>query len=110
MITPEQFKEAQKKAQAFKTNENFFKVDFSGVVLVLPYKEGMAFIASLAHAESIEGDWGKKRLEDFNMKCMEITVIPAKERERYKIAALLDISIDDVKEAEKYNQANSPNF
>ena len=94
-----EYLEAVKEVRTKKVKENFLVIEFSYNKIVLPYKEGMAFLSSLSTAEKLNDDYGgMKRIIPFERTLITTTLMSGEEYEQYKIAALLNISIDEVKE------------
>ena len=92
---------AKKEVQAMKKKENFMVVRISyDNVWVLPHKEGMALIEALKTAERFDKDYEAQRIIPLNQDNLRINLLSAEEYERYKIAALLNITPDEVKEYE----------
>ena len=66
MITTDSYEDARKKIAATKTKENLLCIAISyDLQLVLPYKDGISFMASLANAGQIKGSYSSKRLTTF---------------------------------------------
>ena len=100
-----QYAEAAKKVSAKKPKENYLVIDLSyDLKVLLPYKDGVAFMASLANAERLCTPYGgPQRITELDRDCgIKSYLMSAEEYERFKIAALLNISPEDVK---KYSQA-----
>lgn len=92
---------AKKEVQAMKKKENFMVVRISyDNIWVLPHKEGMALIEALKTAERFDKDYGAQRIIPLEQDNLRIHLMSAEEYERYKIAALLNITPDEVKEYE----------
>lgn len=94
------FKEAAKKVQARKSKENFLVFTFGyNDKIVLPHKDGVALIACMANAEQLYDPYGGKHyIGEMEKTKIQISQMSQEEYERYKIAALLDISLDEVKQ------------
>ena len=101
-LTPrEKYEVALKKVHTSKTNDNFMLIKLAyDKNLVLPYKDGLSFMASLACAESLGGSHYKKHLLPFDQSILEVQILSSKDRERYQLATLLDLSFDEIKEYE----------
>lgn len=95
-----EFKEALKLVQSKKIKENFLLIEmYYDRKILLPYKEGMAFIASLANAEQYKDTYGKPRcIIELDKECFKVTPLSALEYEQIKIATLLNVSVEDVQE------------
>lgn len=94
------FKDAVKKIQARKTKENFLVFTFGyDSKIVMPHKDGVALIACMANAEQLYDPYnGKHYIGEMEKAKIQISQMSQEEYERYKIAALLDISMDEVKQ------------
>jgi hypothetical protein len=69
--------------------------------IILPYKEGIAFIAALQSAEQMADNYSKPNIGPFALDSLNITVLSAHNYRLYKMAGLLDLSFDEVKEMAK---------
>lgn len=100
------YPEALKVVQARKTKENYMLIRFSyDTQIILPYKEGLAFVASLTNAEQLEESYQKPhRINYFNKETLMIRIMSNHEYELYKIAALLNLTIAEVEELELVNK------
>lgn len=100
-----EYSEAAKKVQAAKPKENFMVIEIEsgyGNKLVLPHKDGLALIAALVHAEKLVDRYDEpKRIGEFDRDLIQTKLMHHKEYERFKVAALLNISPDQVLEMEK---------
>ena len=95
------YEEAKKKAQAEKPKDNFIVIHLDGK-LVLPYKDGMKFLESLANAEKLPRYYSDKQyITPLEREDYSSTSMSRQEYDRYKIAALLNVSYDDVKQMEE---------
>ena len=92
--------EALKKVKAAKPPENYLIIEFSySTKLVLPYKEGIALVASMTGAEKLVDDYNKpKMITGFARDDFTTRIMSRSEYQRHKVAALLNISADDLKE------------
>ncbi len=94
------YKEALKKIGEKKHKENFLviELDYSNKI-VLPYKEGIAFMGSLANAENLSDRYGQnKSIGPLGMDSIKTYILSAMEYEQIKIAALLNVTLDEVKQ------------
>ena len=96
------YKEAVKKVQAVKVKENFMVIKLAyDTKLILPYKDAVALMATLNNAEQFDEQYNKPhRIGELDRSKIEVTVMSYPEYERYKIAALLNITAEEVKEAQ----------
>lgn len=96
------YKEALKKVQAKKPRQNFLLIEISyDKKLILPYQEGIAFMAALENAEQFIDTYSKpKAITGLDRDQLKTSIMSYSEYEQVKIAALLNISIEDVKQLE----------
>ena len=96
------YKEALKKVQAKKPKQNFMLIEISyDRKLVLPYQEGIAFMASLENAEQLIDSYSKpKGITGIDRDQIKTSLMSYAEFEQVKIAALLNVSIEEVKHLE----------
>lgn len=95
------YKQAIKLVQSSKTKENFMviKLDYSKR-LILPYKDALAFLSALNNAEKLISEYGSTpRIEAIDCEFIESTVMSHEEYERIKIANLLQVTLEEVKQA-----------
>lgn len=94
------FKEAIKKVQTRKAKENYLVFTFGyNDKIVMPHKDGVALVACMANAEQLYDPYGGKHyIGEMEKTKIQISQMSHEEYERYKIAALLDISMDEVKQ------------
>lgn len=95
--------EASKKVQAKKPKENYLVVSLGyNSKLVFPHKEGMLFLQSLTNAEQLHDGYGERHhISGMSRDALKTEVMSAEEYDRIKIAALLNITPEDVLEAQK---------
>lgn len=100
------YEEALKQVTTAKPQDNFMVVEFDySTKYLLPYKDGVTLISCFANAEQLSEDYGKpKRILELERSAVSSRVMSRQEYQRFKIAALLGISPDEVKEAEKVSQ------
>lgn len=94
--------DALKKVQAKKTRENFMAIKLGyDHTLLLPYKDGVAFMNSLSSAERLIDAYGKPaRIQEYNRDAISFTIMSGIDYERHKIAALLNVTLEEVIAAE----------
>ena len=94
-----EYLEAVKKVQAKKLKENYLVIQLSyNNKIVLPHKEGIMFLTSLGNAEKFKEDYNEPhRITSLDRSDITSTLMSGEEYEQYKIAALLNVSIEDVK-------------
>lgn len=93
------YNEAVKKLKTQKVKENYLciKTDYS-TKIILPYKEGLAFMSALENAEQFTEKYQEPhRIVPFNKETLTVTLMSGEEYEQYKIAALLNVDIEDVR-------------
>lgn len=93
-------KEAAKKVRATKPKENLMLIRLTySQRLILPYSQGLAFMAALENAEILEEEYGKNKVIKHMLRdSIEAVVLSRTEYEQIKIANLLGVSFDDIKE------------
>ena len=94
------YKEAVKKVQTRKAKENFllFTLGYDNKV-VLPYKDGIALLAAFSNAEQFNDPYNKQHsIGELDRSKISTTTLSQEEYERYKIAALLNMTLEEVKE------------
>lgn len=99
-----EYPEALKKVQAKKTRDpNFLVIHYNyDCKIVLPYDDGMNFVKSLEKAEMLRDSYNEQhRIEEIEREQIRFWVMSREEYERYKIAALLGIKPDEVKEMQR---------
>lgn len=101
MVTSEQYAAAKKKASTLKSNSNFMVIEMQSYAnLVLPYADGVAFMACLANAECFSSSWSNRRLQPFSMDTLQTKILSNKERDRFKLAALLNVDVGAISDFE----------
>lgn len=104
-ITADDLNKAIKAIRAEKKTESYVRIDKDyNTFLVLPYKQGIAFMQALEGAEIFEryysGSLRTKPISDmFTMRPMS-----RQEYEDYKVAELLGISYNEVKQLREQHQ------
>jgi len=101
------YDDALKEVKATKPKENFLLVRLNyDTQLLLPHADGLQLVASLARAEKLIDRYSEsKRIVELDKEAITVTPFSHKEYERYKIAALLNCSPEDVKQ---YAEAGLP--
>lgn len=95
-----EYKEALKKVQARKPKGNFLVVTIGyDTKMILPHSDGLAFIAAMSNAETLYTPYSAKHyIGPLDRDKMTFTQMSQHEYEQYKIAALLNIDVKEVKE------------
>ena len=97
------YAEAVKKLQTMKPRDNYLVVETGyDSKFIFPYKEGMQIMAAFSTAEHLKEPYNEKhRILPLDRNALRTYVMSGQEYERFKIAALLDVTIDELKEMEK---------
>ena len=95
-----EYLEALKKVQAKKPKDNYMVITLAyDNKLIFPYKDGLAFLSALTNVERIREPYGEPhRIVEFERDSITTHIMSADEYERFKIAALLNVSPEDVKQ------------
>ena len=98
----EKVKAAAKAVRSTKAHENFILVEISyDQKLILPYSDGIALLNALQNAEALKENYGSKpSIAGLERNAIRSAIFSRSEYEHIKIANLLNVSIDDVKNAE----------
>ena len=97
------YQEALKKTKTEKPAENYMLINLSyDKKVILPYKDGVAFMASLANAELLtEGYSEPVSIAGLDRDAVTFRVMSHAEYIRIKVATLLGIKPDEVLQYEK---------
>lgn len=92
--------EALKKVRAEKPKENFMLLEFSyNNKIIVPHKDGVAVLNALVNAERYQDDYNKpRRVVEVERDQFRSTALSYAEYERLKLAALLNLTPEEVKE------------
>lgn len=95
-----EFEEAKKTVQAEKVKENYMLIPMGyDHHFLVPYKDGIAIVAALANAEKyIKSYSGKTRISPIEKDEFHPTILSRKEYELIKIANLLQVDVETLKE------------
>ena len=101
----QKYQDAVKKLQASKPKDNYLLCNISwDLNLVFPYKTGMAFIEAIGQAEKLVEEYNKPPgIQPIDRDKIQFRVLSAKEYEQIRIAQLLKVPLDTVKEYETNN-------
>lgn len=114
------YQDAKKLVKAHKARENYMLIQLESMTscekLVLPYKAGLAFIEALGQVEQWSHNYGTDhRLEGISPNFAKFSVMPAEEYDRLRMAILLGVTPQELKDAETAgrtdqlgNQINTP--
>lgn len=101
------YEEALKAVRANKPKENLMTIEIEyNKQLILPYKDGLALLATLERAEVLHAPYSKPPsiVGIDEAERFKSAVIPYQSYEDIKVAQLLGITLDEVKEARKPKQ------
>lgn len=99
MVDTANYTSAAKKVQAKKPKENYMVLEFSYTKLVLPYKDGLVFMTALLNAEELTDPYsGEHRIGPVKRDVVKSSLMSYQDYERIKIANLLGVTPDDLKE------------
>lgn len=101
----QEYQEAVKKVQSLKAKDNYLLCNVSwDIKLVLPFKAGLALMEALGQAEKLVEEYSKPpAIQPFDRESISISVLSAKEYEQIRIAQLLKVKLDEVREYETNN-------
>lgn len=91
---------ALKKVRAEKPAENFMVLEFGyDNKIVVAHKDGVTVLAALASAEKLKESYGENpRISDLEREFVKFQHLSVQEYQRIKVATLLGISPNEVKE------------
>jgi len=94
------YEEALKLVQTKKPKDNYMLIELSyDRKLIIPYKDAITLLSSLANAEQLNEHYNEPhRIVGLERDSFHSRIFSHEEYERYKIAALLNITPDEVKE------------
>lgn len=97
------YKEAVKETQSRKAKENYCVVHFDyNTKYVMPYKDGVALLNALTVVEQLSDSYSNQgRITEVDPNVFKLTLLSPEQYQRYKIAALLNVSVHDVEKYEK---------
>lgn len=95
-----EYSEALKKVSQKTNKENYLLLTLGyDNKILLPHKDGIALMAALANAEQFNDPYNKTHsITELDKDKIKIGTFSHEEYLRYKIAALLNMTIDEVKE------------
>ena len=98
-----EYKEALSKAQVTTPKQNYMVVRLSySNNLVLPYKDGVKFLDAMTNAEQLYEPYSEQhRIAEVERGSITTNIMSHDEYVRFKVAALLGVSPDEVKNSEK---------
>jgi hypothetical protein len=95
---------ALKQVQSTRPTENFIVVQISyDKKILLPYKQGIAFLATLEHAEMLYEPYSKpKAIKGVEEDTFQSRVFSRQDYEDIKVSTLLNITLDELKAAREH--------
>ena len=95
-----EFKEALRLVQSKKQKDNYLLVEITyDKKIILPYKDGIALLGALANAEQLNDPYSKpKTISHLERDVFKTTILSAVEYEQLRVAALLNVSLEEVQE------------
>ena len=92
------YEEALKKIYSKTPKDNFMSIKFNYCkYILLPYDEGLKFLASLKQAELLTEHYSKpKKISSFDSTTFETKILSRKEYEDIKIADLLRVTVEEL--------------
>ena len=101
----QKYQAAVKKVQGMKTKDAYLLCKISwDTKILLPYKVGMVFMESLGQAERFEEEYPKPpSIQPMDRDRITLSVVSAKEYDQIRIAQLLQVPLDVIKEYETNN-------
>lgn len=102
-MNADEYQKALKTVQSNKPKDSYMVIefDYSNKVIV-HHKEGIALLTSLNTAEHFEESYsGVSRIEPFDRDKLKASIMSAEEYQQYKIAMLLNVRVQDVRDHEK---------
>ena len=99
----EKYQEALKLVQSKKPKDGYMVIEFGyNHKIILPHKDGIALLTALNSAEEFEEPYsGVSRICIFNRSKLSAQIMSAEEYQQFKIATLLNVPVDEIKEHEK---------
>lgn len=91
------------QAEKKKAKDNYLVFEFSyDVKILLPHKDGLVLIGALSNAEELQVPYNEKHsITEMRRDKIKISQMSQEEYERYKLSALLGITIDEAQELQK---------
>lgn len=96
------YQDALKKVQTIKPKDNYMVIEmYYDNKIILPYKDGLAFMAALVNAEAYTTSYNEPhRIGSFNRDGIKSTIMSGEDYVKTKIAALLNVTMDQLKDLE----------
>lgn len=95
-----EYKDALKTVQAKKPKDNFLVFQFAyDKKFVLPHKDGVALVQAMSQAEQLKDPYREQHsIGGLDRDAFTTTSMSYEEYEQYKIAALLRIPLEEVRQ------------
>lgn len=92
------YEEALKKLYSKTPKDNFLAIKFDyNKSILLPYDDGMKFLACLKQAELLTEQYSKpKTIGSFDSSTFETKIFSRKDYEDTKVAALLGVTVEEL--------------
>ena len=97
-----EYQEAVKKVSQIKPKENYMVIEmYYDNKLVLPYKDGLAFMSALVNAETLSEPYQQPhRITPLNRNTLKTSIMSGEEYAKHKIAALLNVTLEELGDIE----------
>lgn len=94
------YEDAVKKVQSKKPTDNYMIIETRyNIKILLPYKDGIAFMSALVNAEEYKESYGENtKILPMNKGLLTTSLLSREDYELIKVAALLNMSVDQLKE------------
>lgn len=94
------YAEALKKLNSKTKKSNYLLIKFGyDCKILLPYKDGLVFLDSLSNAEKFVEKYNEPcRIVPMETNTIDCCILSGEEYEAHKIAALLNVTVDEVKQ------------
>ena len=95
-----EYQKALKTVEDKKSKSGYMVIEFGySNKMILPHKEGIAILTSLNMAEHFDEAYsGVSRITPFDRTKLSAFIMSAEEYQQYKIAALLNVPVNEIKE------------
>ena len=100
------YENAVKQVRAAKKPESYLSIRFGySDRIVVPHKAALVLLDALATAEHYTGHYGKSPcLKQLDSDSLQVEAMSQSQYEDIKVAQLLNISLEDLKEAKKQSE------
>lgn len=102
--------EARKKLKAEKPREHYMAITIDGT-FILPHKAAVVLLDAIKEAERGPSYSTNHSITSLDKYAIQSNVMPWQDYDRYKLAALLNVTYDTIKDAEeeaRRNQQHAP--